>query len=637
MNRRPLVGAMLVLGASGCARERFVGSATEVVVVVATDLVPVGEDGDGEIDAVHVVVGEDCDALDRGGAVRTFDVGPEGEALPLSFGITPSRAGASWCARIEARRAGRGVIAVVRSGSFRDAETIVVGAYLSRACIDVRTGRPRSCPEGETCGAGGACVAHGLAPSGAAFDPTFCAPDSEVACVTREGGLGHGTCGADGSPPIGSRCRSVREIPGNGLDDDGRPDTPDDGACSPTHPSGARRVRGRVWDTGWCARFEHVVHELPRWENEVCLAGGRVRLGDADGVTPFADPTAAGLGGSEPSAVPADESPSHVVVVPAFWADAFEVSFCRFAEFWHTAGESTTTPRLEPGDSPRCAGCVGDERCFVRNDREAFCIGEPMPLAAPDNACAWAPHDPRGIVGGVDEGSAPINCMPWLTAQAFCEWDGAREGRVGRLPTEAEWERMARGLDDGERIFPWGDDPPRCDRAYARVLSPGDVPPHRCDARDGTYCGCTNLPDAANGDLEGGANLPSTGPGPIEKLALLGLTAPNSEGLFHLAGNVAEWTYDAYRRDAYAERCGRDGERCAALTPFAPVEEPAALRGGARVVRGGSWQDPPGALRVSARAEVRGQPERDPENPDRYDLLQAPVYNGIGFRCVREP
>ncbi len=41
---------MLVLGASGCARERFVGSATEVVVVVATDLVPVGEDGDGEID-----------------------------------------------------------------------------------------------------------------------------------------------------------------------------------------------------------------------------------------------------------------------------------------------------------------------------------------------------------------------------------------------------------------------------------------------------------------------------------------------------------------------------------------------------------------------------------------------------------
>lgn len=644
--RRGALGAAALAGlglaCSACGRERYVGDATEVLVVVATDLVPVGADGVGELDAVRVVVAGTCDALDRGGQVRSFAVGPGGTALPFSFGIAPARGALSWCARIEAQRASRSVIQVVRSGSFREGQTVSVGAFLSRACIDVATGRPRSCGDGETCGAGGRCVPQGLPPDATAFDPTLCQPGDVVTCVTAAGGLGRGTCGDDGSPPLGPRCASLREIPGNGRDDDGRDDTPDDGACSAAHAAGSHRRRDPGWTRGLCATYDTLPPwGVPRWSDEVCLGGGRVRIGDDDGFSPFADPTSASLTNAEPSRVPLDESPAHDVVIPAFWADVAEVSFCRFLDFWSSVDDDADRPlpRLEAAGSPRCAGgCLAAERCYVRSEQEAFCVGEPIPLQSPPNGCVWTPQDPRGIVGGADEGSVPINCVPWSTALAFCEWDGAREGRIGRLPTEAEWERMARGIGPEPRLFPWGDEPPSCQRAFARALRPGQVMRARCEPDDGTYCGCSNQQDAQTPTDFDGAGLPALGPAPIDRLALLGLYQPGPEGLFGLAGNVAEWTMDAYRRDTYAERCGSDGRACDGEgAPVAPVVTPLALRFGSRVVRGGSWRDPPGSLRVSARQELRAQPERDPENPDRYDLLRASVYNGIGFRCVREP
>src|SRR5262245_23229239 len=141
-------------------------------------------------------------------------------------------------------------------------------------------------------------------------------------------------------------------------------------------------------------------------------------------------------------------------------------------------------------------------------------------------------HWPGGEIPAGREGH-PVTYVSWDDAAAFCAWAG------GRLPSEAEWERAARG-DDG-RTWPWGDEPPSPERA---VFASVDT--------------------AAVGSRKAGAS-------PF--------------GALDLAGNVWEWTASVLRPYPFDADAGQ-----------ADASSPDP-----RAVRGGSFIHAPGEIRCSAR------------------------------------
>ena len=138
----------------------------------------------------------------------------------------------------------------------------------------------------------------------------------------------------------------------------------------------------------------------------------------------------------------------------------------------------------------------------------------------------------------------PVVGVTWFDAQAFAEWIG------GSLPTEAQWERAARGTE--ARIYPWGDTPPKARqhanfaRRYNRPMPVGQFP-----------------------------------------------KGESPDGIADLAGNVWEWCLDEYNPTAY-QRNGEGVPRNPLNLRFRDV-----LR--ARVIRGGAWDVGRAFLRSSLR------------------------------------
>lgn len=146
---------------------------------------------------------------------------------------------------------------------------------------------------------------------------------------------------------------------------------------------------------------------------------------------------------------------------------------------------------------------------------------------------------PKSPVWGMPE-ALPVSSISWGEAGAFCAWAG------GRLPTEAEWERAARG--DDERQYPWGN----------------TFDPWRCNTRDGG----PHAPTAA------AANPDCVSP----------------YGVLDLSGSVAEWCSDWYEDAYYAK---------------SPTENPTGpATGNRRVSRGGAWMTPSEFTRVVSRAGI---------------------------------
>ena len=153
----------------------------------------------------------------------------------------------------------------------------------------------------------------------------------------------------------------------------------------------------------------------------------------------------------------------------------------------------------------------------------------------------------------------PVVFINWPDAEAFCRWLSAKEGKTYRLPTEAEWEKAARGGLEGKK-YPWGDAPP-----------------------DGSQCNFadrqTDFPWSDKNIDDGFAY-----PAPV------GSFPPNGYGLYDMAGNVWEWCQDWFDWDYY--------KRSPAGNPTG------ALSGIDRSIRGGSWSNDADTMRCAFRGSI---------------------------------
>ena len=179
--------------------------------------------------------------------------------------------------------------------------------------------------------------------------------------------------------------------------------------------------------------------------------------------------------------------------------------------------------------------CNADESPYHSVDLSDFSIDRTEVTEADYLACSAAGVCPA--VQGMQADAIPVHDVAWTTAAAYCAWAGKR------LPTEAEWEKAARGTDG--RIYPWGNAAPTCELANF-----------------GTCAGAL----VAVGGRNAGAS---------------------PYGALDMVGNAAEWVADHYAADYYAE---------------SPTSNPQGPSAGADYVdRGGWYRSSPAQVRSSFR------------------------------------
>jgi formylglycine-generating enzyme required for sulfatase activity len=221
-----------------------------------------------------------------------------------------------------------------------------------------------------------------------------------------------------------------------------------------------------------------------------------------------------------------NEAPIHPVTLDDFYIDLYEVTNAQYAE---CEANGPCTPPSDTGSVTR-----------------------------------------KSYYGNPEYDDYPVIWVTWEQAKTYCEW------REARLPTEAEWEKAARGIEG--RLYPWGNSLDGNRANFCDTNCPFD---HRSQNYDD---GQTDT--AAVGSYPNGVS-------------------PYS--VYDMAGNVWEWVADWYDANYYST---------------SPAENPLGPAGGtSRVLRGGAWNVDGGSVRATRRFE--GGP--------------ATHYYDVGFRCARSP
>lgn len=212
------------------------------------------------------------------------------------------------------------------------------------------------------------------------------------------------------------------------------------------------------------------------------------RISDVDGMRQFYVPAGNFLMGNNNGE--ADEQPQHTIYLDGYWIDETEVTNAMYAQ------------------------CVADGSCSEPQNSNRY------------NHSDYTNH--------------PIVMVDWDKAKTYCTWAGRT------LPTEAQWEKAARG-DDG-RNYPWGNQSPTCD-----LLN---------------YSGCIFDTTPVGGYLDGATPY----------------------GALDMLGNVWEWVVDWYAGDYYSN---------------SPAQNPLGPQfGDTRIIRGGSWTSNSSVTQITNRSEL---------------------------------
>ncbi len=239
------------------------------------------------------------------------------------------------------------------------------------------------------------------------------------------------------------------------------------------------------------------------------------------------------------------DAPRHQVTVTGFWLDAHEVTNAEFAAFVQATGYVTDAER-----TPTAAELPGVPAELRVPGAAVFRppAGGPVDLRQfaswweyVPGACWRRPEGPGSSLQGKER--HPVVQVSWRDAMAYARWAGKR------LPTEAEWERAARG--GIEARYGWGDHQVPGGRWQANIWQ-GEFPV-RNELADGF-----------------------AGTAPV------GSFPPNGFGACDLSGNVWEWCADRYRPDGYGSGAARVDPRGpdSSFDPMEPGVEKRVMRGG---------------------------------------------------------